>query len=168
MNAVVSNSTPLIYLAKAGRLDLLEKLFGTVLIPEEVKVEVVDKGKALGEKDAYVIEKAIDEGWLKVQSVKVVEVPMKLHEGEVAALSLAKSMGLVVLLDEVSARTAARLIGVSPRGTVFVLLSALEEKLVSFDECIETLNKLIVEGFRLKEEVYIETVKEARRIAAAT
>jgi len=34
------------------------------------------------------------------------------------------------------------------------------------DECIEVLNQLISEGFRLKEEVYMETVKEARKIAA--
>lgn len=66
MSGVVSNSTPLIYLAKVGRIDLLRKVFKTVFIPQEVKNEVVDKGKLLGEQDAYIIEKAISEGWLKV------------------------------------------------------------------------------------------------------
>jgi len=62
---IVSNATPLIYLAKVGKLELL-KIFGKVYIPEEVKVEVVDKGKSLGKQDSYVVEKAIKEGWIKV------------------------------------------------------------------------------------------------------
>ena len=166
MNGVVSNATPLIYLAKTGRIELLKKVFGQVFIPEEVKVEVVDKGKSLEEKDAYTIEKAIDEGWLKVLAAKTVDVPMKLDKGEVAALSLAKNLKLdVVLLDEVSARSAARLMDLTPRGTVFVLLKALEKKEIDLDEFLEILSQLISEGFRLKEEVYVEAVKEAKRIA---
>lgn len=168
MNGVVSNATPLIYLAKTGRIDLLQKVFGKVFIPEEVKVEVVDKGKLLKEKDAYTIEKAIHEGWLKVLTAsEIIEVPMKLDKGEVAALSLAKKLKLnVVLLDEVSARSAARLMDLTPRGTVFVLLKALEKKEIDLDEFLEVLSQLISEGFRLKEEVYVEAVKEAKRIAS--
>lgn len=169
MSGVVSNSTPLIYLAKIGRIDLLRAVFGEVFIPQEVKNEVVDKGKLLGEEDAYIVEKAINEGWLKVLPNEKIEVPMKLHEGEVAALSLAKKLNIkIVLLDEVSARSAARLLDLTPRGTVFVLLKAQEKKEIDLDECIEILNSLIDKGFRLKEEVYIQTIKEARKIAAQT
>jgi len=39
---VVSDSTPLITLMKAGRLNILEGLFGEVLIPEAVYSEVTD------------------------------------------------------------------------------------------------------------------------------
>jgi len=167
MRGVVSNATPLIYLAKTGRIDLLRKVFGTVFIPEEVRVEVVDKGKLLKEKDAYTIEKAIHEGWLKVFAAKTIKVPIKLEKGEVAALSLAKKLKLnVVLLDEVSARSAARLLDLTPRGTVFVLLKALEKKEIGLDEFLEVLSQLISEGFRLKEEVYVEAVKEAKRISS--
>ena len=65
MSDVVSNVTPLIYLAKIGKIDLLRKVFKEVFIPEEVKVEAGDEGKKLGEKDAYIIEKAINDGWLR-------------------------------------------------------------------------------------------------------
>ena len=164
---VVSNATPLIYLAKAGRIDLLKKVFGQVFITEDVKIEVVDRGKQLGEKDAYVVEKAIGEGWLKVLSVDIVEVLIKLDKGEEATLSLAKKLGLkVVLVDEAPARAAARLMGLTPRGTVFVFLKALEKNEIDLDEFLEALDKLIGQGFRLKEEVYVEAVKEARKIAA--
>lgn len=169
MGGIVSNATPLIYLAKVGKIDFLKKVFGEVFIPEEVKIEVVDRGKLLGERDAYVIEKAIGEGWLKVLTTEIVEVPIKLESGEVAVLSLAKKLGLrEVLLDEVSARVAARLLDLKPRGTVFVLLKTLEKKEIDLNEFLEVLSQLIRYGFRLKEEIYVEAVREARRIAAET
>jgi predicted nucleic acid-binding protein len=37
MNSVVSNATPLVYLAKADRLDLLLSLFEEILIPEGIR-----------------------------------------------------------------------------------------------------------------------------------
>lgn len=169
MGGIVSNAAPLIYLAKVGKIDFLKRVFGEVFIPEEVKIEVVDRGKLLGERDAYVIEKAIGEGWLKVLTTEIVEVPIKLESGEVAVLSLAKKLGLrEVLLDEVSARVAARLLDLTPRGTVFVLLKALEKMEIDLNGFLEVLNQLIRHGFRLKEEVYVEAVREARRIAAET
>lgn len=169
MGGIVSNATPLIYLAKVGKIDFLKRVFGEVFIPEEVKIEVVDRGKLLGERDAYVIEKAVGEGWLKVLTTEIVEVPIKLESGEVAVLSLAKKLGLrEVLLDEVSARVAARLLDLTPRGTVFVLLKALEKMEIDLNGFLEVLNQLIRHGFRLKEEVYVEAVREERRIAAET
>lgn len=166
MNTAVSNATPLIYLAKVGRIHLLRKVFGEVFIPEEVKVEVVDKGKQLGERDAYVIEKAIEDGWLKVLRAEVLKIPIKLEPGEVAVLSLAKKLGQrEVLVDKISARTAAKLMGLIPRGTVFVLLKALEIKEITLSEFLDTLSDLVKHGFRLKEEVYLEAVRKAREIA---
>jgi len=169
MGGIVSNASPLIYLAKVGRMGLLRKAFGEVFIPDEVKVEVVDRGKELGEGDAYAIERAINEGWLKVSSAEPMEIPIRLESGEAAVLSLAKKLGLrEVLVDEVSARTAARLLDLTPRGTVFVLLRALERREVDLNEFLDLLSKMIRQGFRLKEEVYVEVVREARRIATET
>jgi len=166
MKGVVSNATPLIYLAKIGRIGILRKLFEEVVVPEEVKVEVVDKGKQLGEGDAYVIEKAIADGWLKVLSVEPMEIPIKLEQGEVAVLSVAKKLGIKeVLVDEIPARTAAKLMRLTPRGTVYVLLKALEVKEVNLNEFLDALSDLVKHGFRLKEEVYLEAVREAREIA---
>jgi predicted nucleic acid-binding protein len=55
---LVFNSTPLIYLAKVGLLPLLKDVPGEKLIPESVKIEVVDKGKERAAKDALTIERA--------------------------------------------------------------------------------------------------------------
>lgn len=165
MPSVVSNSTPLIYLAKIGRLDLLKELFGEVLIPKEVYAEVVEKGKALGLKDAYVVEAAVTQGWIKVVVADPVEMPIELDKGEEEALSLAKQHKATVLIDETSARSAARLLDLTPRGTIFVLLLALKEKKIVLDEFMQALNELIDAGFRLKEEVYLQAIKEATKLA---
>jgi predicted nucleic acid-binding protein len=169
MSSAVSNSTPLIYLAKVNKLDLLKSLFNEVFIPQEVKNEVVDKGKMLGKKDAYLVEKAINEGWLKVLTTDTVTVSIELYTGEITALSLAKKLGLKeVLIDEASGRAAARLLDLTPRGTLFILLKALQKEEIDQDEFLEVLNQLLKEGFRLKEEVYLEALKEAKKIATKT
>ncbi|KXA90954.1 hypothetical protein AKJ63_01510 [candidate division MSBL1 archaeon SCGC-AAA259D18] len=160
---IVSDASPLIYLAKINRLDLLYDIFETVHIPERVRVEVVDRGKELGESDALIIENAIESGWIEVSQVEPLKVPIELEEGEIAALSLAKRMGIEeVLVDEVPARKAARMLDLRPRGTLYVLLKDVERGKTSLDGFLEVLDELAGEGFRLKEEVYLKAVKKAR------
>jgi predicted nucleic acid-binding protein len=67
----VSNAGPLIHLAKISLLHLFKTLFQKLIIPLEVKVGAVDLGKEKGSPDAIHIEKAIDEGWIKVEEVKL-------------------------------------------------------------------------------------------------
>ncbi len=43
---VVSNASPLINLARIGRLDLLPRIFGRLFIPEAVWQEVVVEGQS--------------------------------------------------------------------------------------------------------------------------
>jgi predicted nucleic acid-binding protein len=168
LRKVVSNATPLIYLAKTGKLEFLRKLFAEVIIPEEVKKEVVDKGKELKQNDAYVIEKAIGEGWIRVLKTDLLESPIKLEIGEIAVISLAKKIAIKeVLIDETLARTAARLFGLTPRGTVFVLLRGLQERIMDLEEFLDVLHELTMQGFRIREEIYLEAIIQARRIAGS-
>ena len=72
MDRIVSNATPLIYLAKANQLSLLRSMVKQVFIPEAVYREVVIEGKRLGEKDAYSVERSIKQGWMIVQGIKII------------------------------------------------------------------------------------------------
>ena len=92
---IVSNSTPLIGLAKIGKLGLLKELFGVIVIPEEVRAETVDRGIENKSPDAFVIRKAVEEGWIVVQEIEVLSglADFGIDIGEAAALSLAKKRG---------------------------------------------------------------------------
>ncbi|CAG0979595.1 hypothetical protein METP2_01890 [Methanosarcinales archaeon] len=58
---VVSDSTPLIHIAKVGRLDILFSLYQEIIITKEVYREVVEEGLILEQKDAVVIKEYIGE-----------------------------------------------------------------------------------------------------------
>jgi len=66
--SVVSDSGPLIHLAQIGKLPILRKLFCTVLISQQVKIEVYDEGLKLGCADAEAVGIALKEGWIKIEA----------------------------------------------------------------------------------------------------
>ncbi len=163
---IASNTTPLIYLSKIGKLELLRQIYKEVYIPKEVKEEVVDAGKALGKKDAVVIEAAIGK-WIFVKECKILKMPLELDKGEAAAISLAVSLKSEILLDESKARAVASVLGIKYFGTVFVLLKALEEKMIDFEEFLGLMKKLAEEGFYLGEDIYMAAVKKAKEISGS-
>jgi hypothetical protein len=63
---LVFNSTPLIYLTKAGLSGVFEGLQGEKLTPPAVKREVVDEGKHEGIPDAIVLDKLFANGVFSV------------------------------------------------------------------------------------------------------
>lgn len=162
---IASNSTPLIYLAKIGKLGLLKKLFGEVIIPTEVFNEVVARGKEQQHPDSFVIEGAVEEGWIEVKDIKAIGElgEFGIDPGEAQAISLAKSLDVPVLLDQTHARIAAKALGLKPRGTIFVLLAALRKKLLTYEEYQDSLEELVKAGFRMSDEVYLAAVRMGRR-----
>ena len=166
MNKIVSNATPLIYLAKIKKYSLLKSLFDKIIISQEVKIEIVDEGKKLKKQDALLIEREIEVGFIEVMKVeKLLETSLELELGELSTLSLAKKLKIdKVLIDETLGRSAARIIGLVPKGTLYVLLKNLKLKEITFDDFLNILNELLESGFRLKEEIYIKVIEEAKKV----
>jgi len=166
MNKIVSNATPLIYLAKIKKYSLLKSLFDKIIISQEVKIEIVDEGKKLKQADALLIEREIEVGFIEVMKVeKLLETSLELELGELSTLSLAKKLKIdEVLIDETLGRSAARIIGLVPKGTLYVLLKNLKLKEITFDDFLNILNELLESGFRLKEEIYIKVIEEAKKV----
>jgi len=63
---VVCDSSPLIWLAKINRLSVLRQLYGEVVVPRRVWVEVSSGGYA----DSLLIREASEEGWIRVSEVE--------------------------------------------------------------------------------------------------
>ena len=88
MQKIVSNSTPLIHLAKIGQLELLHDFFGNILIPQAVFDECVIEGYE--HEDAILIAQA---KWLFIEYVTnhnlVKLLNADLDKGESEAITLA-------------------------------------------------------------------------------
>jgi uncharacterized protein len=120
---VISNSSPLISLAKMETFNLLQQLYGNLTISGEVYTEVVLSGAQLpGSAETS------GASWILVRQVKrVAEVTSAqrrfgLGLGELSTLILAKEAGAdLVILDDLAARKLAQREGFRVQGTIGIL-----------------------------------------------
>lgn len=161
----ISNAGPLIHLAKANALHILQALYYTILIPDEVKTETVDKGKEKGHPDALQIEKAIRQGWIKTIQIQLNPDFQKaaktagLRNAEAAVIQYAYQNRLTALLDDEPARIFAKALGITIRGTLGILLQATKNNILNHEVAIQTLDKL-TETMYISANLYKTTRKE--------
>ncbi len=107
---IISNSSPLINLSKIEKLDLIEKLYTKVLIPQAVFEELVLKRKE--KSDTKGIMELIDRNIIEIREVKNINFVVLLRkyldkgESEVIALALEEKSPLIIV-DEIEARRVA-------------------------------------------------------------
>lgn len=124
---VVPDAGPLIFLATAGQLDLLARLYDRVVVPNIVYDEVVVAGAGLP--GAAQVAAA---GWIEVEDVEPdAELIHSLDRGEAAAIPLAVRLGAALLCDDAEARTEARRRNLLVIGTLGVLLLAKDRGLLA-------------------------------------
>ena len=144
MRKVIVNSTPLIVLSGVGRLDLLKKLYGEVIIPKAVYREVTAKKdsvcmQVIGESDWIHIEKIRDRSEKKMYKAK-------LHDGEVEVMILAQEKQAdLVVIDDNAAKKTAKYLGLMVTGTIGVLIKA--KKLGHLDAVRPVLDEIKENGF---------------------
>lgn len=124
---VVSNSGPLIHLARAGHFDLLHILYRRLLIPTSVYQEVAVRGR--GQDGSRELSRA---QWIYRRRPRrtglVPALGAFLGRGEAEAIALAaERKGTLLLIDEVHGRRVARKMGIPVRGALGVLLEGHRE-----------------------------------------
>jgi predicted nucleic acid-binding protein len=120
---VVPDAGPLIYLASAGQLDLLGRLFDDVVVPEIVFREVTVAGVGLAG-----ASEVIAATWLRiVQADPDPSLLDLIDRGEAAAIPLAERLGATLLVDDSAARMIAMERGLQVLGTLGVLLRGKRE-----------------------------------------
>lgn len=141
---VVSDTTPLISLLKIDHIDLLEKLFGQVLIPQAVFDELTTDERFWLEADQirrkkFVVVKAVQNR----ESVSLLKRATGLDKGESEAIILTDEMNAdVLLMDEAKGRAVSFQMGIKIMGTIGILMAAYEGNELTADEvrnCIEGL-----------------------------
>jgi len=164
---VASNSSPLIWLARIGRLTLLKILFRQVIVPKKVYEEAALQKQSA---DAILISKAVEEGWVKISEERTEEAEALagvsgIHSGEAEAILLAQKIGADLIVDEREASATAQMFEVRCIGTVAVLLLALARDQMTLQEFKESVDSLIASGFWLTVDVYNRVMEEAEIIS---
>ncbi len=120
MSLVVADTSPINYLLQIDAIELLPKLFGTILIPDAVSLEISRDQAPLAVRSWA---RALPE-WVAVQSTKIQSdaALQSLDDGEQQAISLALAVGATTLLiDERRGTAVAKSLGLTTLGTLGVL-----------------------------------------------
>ena len=85
---VVADSSPLVVLVNIGHVRILPALFREVVIPPQIAAELADARRPQSVRD-FIADRP---PWLYVRTPACVELIPDLHEGECAAISLAREL----------------------------------------------------------------------------
>lgn len=156
---VISNTSPLFYLHRLRQLDLLQKLYTRLLVPEAV-VDELQAGRDQGED----VPEVTNYDWIEVRAVRmpaVVTLITDLGAGEAQVLALALEVpGSLVLLDDRVARAVANMRHIRMTGTAGVLLKAKQEGHIP--AVAPLLERLLQLDFRLSNAVQASILKLAQ------
>ena len=144
---VVSNTTPIITLLKISEFELLQKLFGKIIIPTGV-YEEIEAGKS---KKFYLDLKNID--WIEIRNVKETrELLIDLDKGEAETILLAKEINAnYVIIDEKLGRKYANYFDLKVIGTLGILKEAKKRDLIK--DLKEIVNKMKENNIWLSKKI---------------
>lgn len=148
---IVSNSSPLIALARIERLDLVPAILQSVLIPPAVAREIAPSIPVLPD-------------WVSVRGLAGTpsELPLRgrLGDGEREAIALAMEVGAdAIVLDDRPARRVAEAAGLKVIGTLALLLQAKRAGLLATVR--PEVDKLVATSFFLSRQLYERLLKMA-------
>lgn len=154
---IVSNSGPIISFARAGHLELLKQVLQEIRIPEAVYEDIVIKGKRKPGAPEVEAQEWIRKERIKDRS-KIDQLLARLGLGEKEAIVLAKELGAILLIDDLSARKEAEKIEVVCIGSLRILKEAKDRRLIKEIKPIgDDLRKA---GIRIKNSLYQKFLQE--------
>ena len=145
---IVSNTTPLINFYSIQRLDILEKLFQRIIIPEAVANEIREK-----EKRFKGVSEILNSNFIEVQEIKnytfANNLKVDVDDGEAEAIVLSKELKIkLILLDELSARSLCKYHELDALGSIGCLVLAKDKEIISSI-------KPFLDGFKEKGNFWI-------------
>ena len=156
---IVSNASPLINLARIGKLDLLRELYGELIIPEGVWHEVVVEGAGQPGSD-----EVNTSHWIKRQAVTNRQLQQALRQeldaGEAEAIALAVELNAeLLLMDEHLGREVARHLGLRYTGLIGVMIEAKHKGMIgSVKPQLDSLRD--ISGLHVSDALYLRILKD--------
>lgn len=153
---VVSDTTPIISLMKAGQLELLQSLFEVVCVPNAVYQELIknptfpEEARMVRECQFLRVEEVENE-----KAVTILRNFTGLDAGESEAIILAdEKQSDVLLMDEHRGRQVAKKMGITITGTIGILTQAFDEGLLTKEDVERCIEQLKENGIRISEKLY--------------
>jgi predicted nucleic acid-binding protein len=147
----VSNTSPLIALYQIDRLDLLQALFDSVVVPPAVEREVAPSVGLLP-------------AWVRRQQAPLLpEFAGDLHAGELEAIALAIHLAAdFVIMDDLPGRRAAERLGLPIIGSLGLLVRAQDRGLIRAVRPI--MDQMIANGLFVTVQLYQEILMAAGEV----
>lgn len=153
---VIADTTPIITLMKLQRLDLLEKLFETVIVPHAVYEELISNINYPDEKQMIVECPFLKR--LEVsdrQSIKILREVVGLDAGESEAIALAEENHAdLLIIDERKGRRVAKQMDLKIIGTIGILLQAFDCAILSKTEILSHAENLKNSRIRISNTLF--------------
>ena len=157
---VVADSSPLIYLSRAGVLSVLASVYGDVVVPQAVWDEVVARRPS-----APGVEAIRQAHWIRVDNRELPLADLGLDPGETAAILLAEAVHAdVLLIDERLGREVAEARGLAVRGTLGLLV--LARQIGALAALRPVLDALVTDGFRIVPALVQEALSRVGELPA--
>jgi uncharacterized protein len=154
---IASNTSPISNLAKVGQLNLMQQIYGKILIPTAVYEELMDE--RAGETVITAVQSAT---WLEIKPVQnqelVNELRNRVNVGEAEAIALAVEVEASrLIIDERLGRQAATDLGLRITGILGVLLIAKRQNLITAVKPI--MDDLRTQAsFRISSQLYTDVL----------
>lgn len=156
---VVSDTSPISNLAAIDQLELLQQIYGSVIIPTAVYQELINSGDT---DPAVLAIKTVN--WIETCSATNITLLQTLQNnldiGEAEAITLAIELNAErLIIDERRGRNEAIRLGLQVTGILGILLAAKQQGLIPLIQPL--LDDLIANGFWIREQLYAELLQLA-------
>ena len=138
-------------MCNADLLNILKKIYGSIIIPKAVFDEVTAK------KDSACLQIKQNLDWITVETITNIEdrkmYKAKLHAGEVDVMILAQAdpKADLVIIDDNAAKKTAKYLGLTVTGTLGVLIKAKQSGIISSVK--NAITKIQSNGFYINENI---------------
>ena len=161
----IFDSSSLIYFGKIELLGKMGLIPGNKFLSEEVYKEVVEMGINKNESEADYINNLIEKKIFFVRKVTVVHFNENhLSAADASVLNLARELKGMAIIDESYARNIAKSSGIERRGSLYIILKMVKNKLMTQEEALSCLNKIIDLGFYLSTTKYNEFLELLKKM----
>ena len=147
----------MLYLFRIGKIQLLEKIYGEIVVPYQVKQELEE-----GARQGNLVPRLMDYKWVRLESVRIPEFLLLVSDlgmGEAAtiALGMENPSDVLLVIDDMLGRRIAGLHNLRVTGLAGILMKSKKLGLIpSLGDC---LGELKSKGFYLKQQVIDDMLK---------